>query len=216
MKKSLTLLLLLISTVSFSQVFKFGAKAGVNYNNYSPDIEGSESQIAYHFGGFVEYSFNERNDVSCLKAELLLSSEGFKFANSYVDEESLTMFNIENDVKLNYLSLPILYKFRIGEKLYLESGPQINYLISAKENNKQSFNDGTSEVSNDNVNVKDDYKSIKFQFDAGIGYLITENISISARTAISFTEIREDTSSNIYESEKFTNSIIQFSLGYTF
>lgn len=216
MKKLLPILFLSISTVSFSQVLKFGAKAGVNYNNYSPDIEGSESQIAYHFGGFVEYYFNERNDVSCFKAELLLSSEGFKFANTYVDEESLTIFNIENDVKLNYLSLPILYKFRVGEKFYLESGPQISYLISAKENSKKSFNDGTNEVSNDNVNVKDDYKSIKFQLDAGIGYLITENISISARGTISFTEIREDTSSNIYESEKFTNSIIQFSLVYTF
>lgn len=216
MKVSLTLFLVLISTVSFSQVFKFGAKAGLNYNNYSPEIEGSESQIAYHFGGIVEYSFNERNDITCLKAELLLSSEGFKFADSYVDE-SINSYNLERDVKLTYLSLPILYKFRLVEKLYLESGPQVGYLISAKENNKYSFSDSSiGEASNDNGNIKEDYKPIKFQFVAGLGYLLTENISISARSVIGFTEIRKDTSLNTSTPETFTNSIVQFSVGYIF
>jgi hypothetical protein len=214
MKKFFTLLILLISTVTFSQVFKFGAKAGVNYNNYSPDIEGSDSQIAYHFGCYIEYGFNERNDIFFLKPEFIYSGEGFKYATSGFEETSLTPFSQEKEVKLNYLSIPFLGKFRRWEKVYLESGPQINLLISAKENNTYLGSSGN--ISNDNVDVKNEYKTIKFSWVAGIGYLVTEKLSISARTAISFTEIREDINSNIYQSEKFTNSIIQFSLGYTF
>lgn len=214
MKKSLPLLFLFISTVSFSQVFKFGAKAGVNYNNYTPDIEGTESQIAYHLGGYIEYSFNERNDVFFLRPEFLYSVEGFKYAISGFEETTLTPFNEEKEVKLNYLSIPILGKYRKWEKVYLESGPQINYLISAKENN--SYVGSSGNTSNDNVDVKNDYKSIKISFVAGLGYLITENLSVSARTAISFTEIRKNKDENNYSDSYFTNSIVQFSLGYTF
>jgi hypothetical protein len=216
MKKIILLTLIFSTSVGFSQLIKFGAKAGVNYNNYSPDIEGTESQIAYHFGGYIEYSFNERNDVFFLRPEFLYSVEGFKYATSGVEQTTLTPYSLEKEVNVNYLSIPILGKYRKWEKVYLESGPQINFLISAKEDN--SYVGSSGNTSNDNVDVRDEYKPVKISWVAGVGYLITENLSISARTAISFTEIREGTSENTneYTREKLTNSIVQFSIGYTF
>lgn len=163
--------------VSNAQEIKFGAKAGLNMSNFTGDAE-TDSKIGFHVGAFAEIGINEKFAV---QPELLFSMLGAKDDNANYDS--------------NYLLIPVMAKYYATEKLSLEAGPQIGFLMSAKY---------------DGEDIKDVYKSTDFAFNLGAGYDVTEQINVGLRYSLGL--------SNVLDSDfaEAKTSNIGLAVGYKF
>jgi hypothetical protein len=195
--KKLLLTLAAVFTCSFAnaQEAKFGIKAGLNLGNLSGDLENAfvdsdmKMRPSFHVGGFAEIKFA---DKFAIQPELLYSIEGGK---QDVDGESEKLI-----WDLQYLNIPIMAKYYATDKLSLEAGPQIGFLMKAEA----TFDGDTV------VEFKDDSKSTAISLNLGAGYNFTENIFGSLRYSIGMSNIIDD------DNVDSKSNVLALSVGYKF
>lgn len=209
MKKMIfSALALVVFGVSQAQEIKYGAKAGLNISNVSGDIENNKPLIGVHLGAFVEVKLT---DKFAFQPELLFSMQGVKidYSESAVDYS----YSYKEDNKINYLNVPLMAKYFATEKLFLEAGPQIGFVLSAKSDieETETFMGITDSFSGD-VDIKDNLKSVDFGLNFGLGYEFTSQIFASARYNVGLTNINNASGS----SADLKNGVVQFSFGYKF
>lgn len=91
MKKSILFVLFaLISVAGFSQITGWNAKVGMNFSNYTGDLD-MNAKVGFKLGGGFEYAFD---DTWSLQPSLFLTGKGAK-------KDALT-------VNAYYLELPIM------------------------------------------------------------------------------------------------------------
>ena len=149
--------------------------------------EGSDALIGPHAGGLVNYS--STNDEGFLKnalqAEILYSMQGAKSG--------------DDKTTLSYINIPIMIQRYIASSgFYIETGPQLGFLISAK----QKLN-GTE------TDIKGDSKTFDFSFNFGLGYKHNSGIGINARYGLGVTSV----TSNGYD---INNAVLSAGLFYIF
>jgi hypothetical protein len=174
----LTMFAVLTGFGSQAQSLKFGVKAGANFSNLDGDDFDGDNLTSFHAGVLAEIGIFQN---FAIQPEVMYSSQGSK-----VDGD---------DLKLDYISVPIVAKFYlITDRLSIEAGPQFSFLI-----NDDGF-DG----------IITDYKNENFDFAAvgGVGLNITQNFFASARYVVGLTDTSKDA--------EVTNRVIQLSLGYKF
>ena len=170
--------------VSNAQEVKFGAKVGANLSTMSvsaPEVQGAiisvpdnKSLFGFHVGGFAEIGISEK---FTFQPELLFSMEGSK----YESNSSGTDFGFdysessETTLKLNYLNLPLLAKYYATEDLFFVAGPQLGFLMSAKQDSEYSYtiNGQTDSESVSGEDVKESFKSINFSASSS-SFALTE------------------------------------------
>lgn len=234
MRKIILTSLMLCSAIAFSQEIKFGAKVGLNLSNlrgdYPAGIDEHNSKIGFHIGGFAEYSINEKFS---LQPELLFSTQGNTYGykdyyggGSYYD-------GADYDLKLNYLNLPILLKYKVIEKLSIEFGPQIGYLMSAKtkidvtedsRDPSQNYsveidmlNDGVYNFGGTTIQSKASANRLDFSLNLGASYDITEKIFLQGRYNLGLSTVdKNSTNGSSTNSWNMKNSVFQLSAGYRF
>lgn len=175
-----------------AQETKFGVKAGLNIANIGGDIEENKSLVGFHVGGFAEIKLSEK---FAIQPELLYSAQGVKYDG---DGDAKTT--------LGYLNIPVMAKFYVADKFSLEAGPQIGFLLSAKDKFEE---DGISV----DLDTKDAYKSIDFGLNFGAGYDFTENLSAGVRYNLGLSNIADTEDSDDF---KINNSVFSISVGYKF
>lgn len=185
MKKSIILSAILAIFAfgnTFGQGLHFGAKAGVNFANYTGgDLSGYEFEniTNFHGGVFVEFGLFKSFSI---QPELLYSTAGSKLKGIGED--------INN--KLGYLSIPVMARFYlIPDRLSLDLGPQVSFLLSEKEN----------------VNISDS-ETFDFALVGGLTYQIIGPLFIQGRYNLGLTDVKPDAD--------VKNSIIQLSAGFRF
>jgi len=205
--KKIILSAAMLAAVCFSATaqedIKFGVKAGVNIATFGGDIEDLDSRTGFHAGVVAEFKLSETFSI---QPELMYSQMGAKL--DYVDSDGITEYNVESTSKFDYISLPILAKYYIIEGLSIEAGPQIGFLVSAKQEDKVS---GVGEQSAD---VKDGAKSIDFGLAGGLAYDLPIGLFFQARYYAGIANIAEEGDSN--DDFKVTNMGVQLSVGYKF
>lgn len=174
-----------------AQSTRFGVKAGLNLTTFAGgNYYDANSLVGFHVGGFAEIKIIER---LAIQPELLFSTQGAKFDGGFYGDW---------DAKLNYINIPVLAKFFITKQFTVEAGPQIGFLVSAKEDGQEA---------------KDFYKSTDFGFNFGAGYNFTDNFSVGLRYTVGLSNIgdyqAEDTEEYL-DSPK--NSVLALSLAYKF
>lgn len=173
-----------ISFVSSAQV-RFGAKAGVNVANWLTEKdEGFGRKFGLHAGGLATISISDKFSI---QPELVYSAQGCE-----------TLGSTNDVIKLNthYVNLPILAQFRTKSGFYLESGPQVGYLLSAK-----------AKSGNETVDFKAQSKSIDLSLVVGLGYQHASGIGVDARFNYGLSTINDGTL-------KVNNGVIQVGLFY--
>lgn len=201
MKKLILAVLVLVSTTCFAQTspenqsfgkkimsrLEFGIKAGANASNFNKFNLPTDPLIGFHAGLSVAYKFNEHLMV---QEDFLYSMQGAKLKGGILGTQ---------DLKLSYVQVPILLKYRTTSGFYVEAGAQTGILI--KE---------------DVVGYTGDQKFAK-KIDAsavgGIGFQSKMGLGIGARYAYGFTKVSDTPSAALGD---FTNSTIQASLFYIF
>jgi hypothetical protein len=247
MKKIILTSFILCSVLAFSQEIKFGAKAGLNLSNlrgnypvFNEQTTGADeadlknkSVIGFHIGGFAEFVLNEKFSV---QPELLLSKQGSKVeftATFYEFSDGTGERDIETLTqrpKITYINLPIMFKYKVLEKLSIEFGPQIGYVISGKsawtfegtddETEKIEIDllkDGTYEFLGTTIVIKKGLNRLDYGLNIGASYDITEKLFIQGRYNLGLSTVdKNSTNGTDTKSWDLKNSVIQISTGYRF
>lgn len=176
MKKLFVLAILLIagSTTMNAQGIDFGVKAGANFSKLDGDGIDGDNLTSFHVGAVLELNLFENFSV---QPEVMYSSQGTKLE--------------DEDIKLDYISVPVLAKFYlISDKLSLEAGPQFSFLV------------------NDNLEETFETKSFDFAAIGGLGFNVTNNLFVQARYVVGLTDTTKEA--------EVTNKVIQLSVGLKF
>jgi len=132
-------LLLLASFPALAQKGLYFGLAGTfqntwitNQNNYGRSE--MDEKLTFGGAGNLNVGFDFTNHIG-IKMEV-----GYgKYGQKYTDSQDTGKLNYDRHVTLNYLTIPIMFKYRTGgsiAKFYLAVGPQICMLMSAS----QSYN----------------------------------------------------------------------------
>jgi len=182
--KKLTILslMLLASTISFSQSFSIGPKAGINISNYSGGDIDAEALVGYHVGAVINYGFGK---VFSIQPEVLFSTQGAKVNNG----------GQKTDFKIGYVTIPAMLKFKTNGGFYFEAGPQAGFRTS-------------SDLGNQTIN--NFAKNLDISVGAGIGFQSKIGLGIGARYIAGLTKVGNFSGQNI--DPDFRNSVIQASV----
>lgn len=183
MKKNL--LLAVVTVLGFTNVnaqeIKFGAKGGLNFATISGDnTKGIGVVTSFNFGVLSEIPIS---DKFSFQPELMYSGQGYSFN--------------DNTVALNYLNIPLMGKYYLTKGFSVEAGPQIGFLLSAK---------------NDKTDVKDSFNTFDLGVNFGLGYKLDNGLNFGVRYNLGLTDINN--LDNSYSKNK--NRVFQVSVGYFF
>lgn len=183
------LLIAVVSVIGFTKVhaqdIEFGAKLAINYANLYGDYDGDDSGVTslINFGVMAEIPINKKFSF---QPEIMYSMQGFSTGNGNDDL-----------VNLNYLNVPLMGKYYVTKGFSIEAGPQIGFLLSAK---------------NDGNDVKNNFKTLDFGVNFGLGYKLKNGLNFGARYNLGIANINDISGS----SNTFRNGVIQASIGYFF
>lgn len=113
---------------------KVGGNMSTLYGGATQDFKPS-----YHFGGFVEIPLSYYKKMA-LQAELIYSSQGYKGKEYeqkelvFGDKEEILITGKKklSDVSLNYIYVPLMFKYYINDSFSVEVGGQLGYMVGAK------------------------------------------------------------------------------------
>jgi hypothetical protein len=201
MKKSISLIcfvILLSGTVMAQKQLYFGvAGTGLssfitNQNNYGQGFE-MDYAVAFGFGGNAIVGFDFNKNIG-LKLEIGYAGLGQKYKDTYKD----TVYT--RDITLNYLQIPLMFKYRTnGEvaRFFVAAGPQINYLMSAKQKYYKQGEIDTDSIYNPINNkpimigeetITERYSSIDVmgRLDLGVDISITKNLFLNVGLTMAY------------------------------
>lgn len=154
------IVLVLFTTVSQAQGIRLGIKAGANLNKISGQSFNDGFDLSYHAGGFMEIDLNK---VWGIQPELLWSQTTSKPSNFKTVYSSFSSVNSALDqtknIKLDYLSIPVLLRVNVTGMFSLLAGPQYSILINKDntllQNGQSAFKNGDfAMVAGAQINLK--------------------------------------------------------------
>jgi hypothetical protein len=190
------LVLVLFAGITFARAhaqgqIQLGAKAGVNFATVT-DNEGYSARTLVNFNAGLYLKIPVVQSFS-VQPEVYYSGQGFK---GYDNGTSYSEH-------VNYLEIPVLAKFTTRSGFYLETGPQLGFLLSA--------NDKEEGVSTD---AKPYYNSADFDWVFGAGFKIPMSpVGIDFRYNAGITNIANASGyGNGYGQPAVRNNVFQLGL----
>ncbi|MGZ8544454.1 MAG: porin family protein [Flavisolibacter sp.] len=142
-KLSVLFVCVLLAQASFAQ-FRLGIKGGANFTKVDGKSFRDEFRYGYHLGGFAEIGLGKK---LAIQPEVLFNQYQSRADSSFenVYQNSVNISNYQN-VKLNYLSIPLMLNYKVGKVLTLQAGPQFGILLDQSknllENGEEAFSGG--------------------------------------------------------------------------
>ncbi len=125
-----SLALIAISSVVTAQGIKFGIKVGANMDKVTGQSFKDEYDLGYHLGAFSEIGLSKNFGI---QPEVLFNQVNTKRTSGFNQIYNQNNAN-PSDIKLKYLSIPVLLKYDVSPFLSLNLGPQFGILIDDQEN----------------------------------------------------------------------------------
>lgn len=166
----------MFSAYGFSQDALHGVRVAYNISNldFEPKVPTSidnRHRNGFAIGFFAEYSLSSNLSFA---PELQFSAEGAK----------------EEAIRVNYIQMPLFFKYNVGEKVSIGLGPQIGLKV-------HGYQDGM--------------QNLAFSGLAGLQYMVTDDFFLDLRYSYGFT--------NIFDEEttlEAKNTNLQIGLGVRF
>jgi len=167
-----------------------GVKAGANITKVEGKSFKDEFRYGYSLGGFAEIRLNNK---FVLQPEVLFNQYATRLDSNYKNIYE-DVFNSNSNIKLNYISIPIVLNYKlIGSLLSLQAGPQFGILI---DQNKTVLQNGGNAFKNGDLS-----------FLAGVQVKLGA-IRVNGRYAIGLNNI-----SDLPDDDKWKNQGFQVSVG---
>lgn len=201
-KKMKKVILSVVAVFAFglanAQEVKFGVKVGGNIS--SLNVSGGEigdigvlrfnSIVGVQAGVFAEIKVA---DKFAIQPEALFSVEGSEFGFEGSDAK----------INLSYINVPVMAKYYASEKISLQVGPQLGFLVAAK-----------GKMGDDSTDIKDSFKSINFGVNFGLGYEINEKVSVDFRYNLGLSNVAEE--DFMGSDSSMRGNVFSLGLGYKF
>jgi hypothetical protein len=153
---------------------RIGVKGGLNVSNlYIDDVDDENARIGFHVGVYTQLLTSE---AFALQPELLYTTKGSD--NDFDVADQSVSFN------LNYLELPLLAVFKLGESAEIHLGAYASYLLGANIDIDGDIIDGTDDLD------KDDFNSFDYGLVGGFG-LNFGAVQVGARYNFGLAEVAD-------------------------
>jgi len=184
--KKIILSISLFSLIAFyshvnAQGVGLGIRGGVNFANQSITDINTDSRTGFLAGAYVILAFSEKWGI---QPELLYSSQGSELPD--VDEL----------YKFNYLSIPVLLRWKPANVLSFEAGPQFSSLLSAKNDSGGS--------------IKEQFKNSDFGLVVGATLHLPLGLNAGVRYVWGFTNVAD-----LQDDTEVKNTAVQVYAGWT-
>lgn len=157
-----------------------GIKGGLNVSNlYSDEIDDENARYGFNVGVYGQFLSTE---TFALQPELLFTTKGARAEYNGTFGDQTAKFN------MNYLELPLLAVFKLGESAEIHAGGYAGYLLSTNVDYKGTFANGTDDID------RDEFKHGDAGLVAGFG-LNFGAVQVGARYNYGLVEIANTTSS---------------------
>jgi len=204
MMRLLALVMLIMPvTKALGQNFGGGVYVGlISSHVLEHTVPAHYNKVGLWAGGFTDYRFTPN---STLQMELSFAQKGFRQAGN------LDNNNVDKGMNLNYLEVPILYRWWGIRNMSVEIGPQMGVLLSHRE--WDQFGD----IEGGNPNYKD-FTRFELSAAAGLSYFFLKGrLEVNARYAISALPIRVRAQGEaIWPLARQYNSMFGFSVRWWF
>lgn len=187
------LLFVSVSSLVHAQGIGVGIKAGANFANQSISESvatvqslSTEGVTGFHGGVYISINFSEKWGI---QPEAFYSMVGSEIPSATVD----------NLQKFNYLSVPVLLKFKPISFLSIEAGPQFSSLLSVKDIDKNS--------------IEDQFKKSDFGLALGTTVHLPLGLNAGIRYVWGFTNVADVAANPDFSEVK--NTVFQVSVGWT-
>jgi hypothetical protein len=188
------LALVLFAGISFATAHaqvQFGVKGGFNFATQTgSDAGNSKTMLNFNAGAFLRLGVSPGFGV---QPELVFSGQGANY----------DVANGTAHYHANYMNIPVLAKWSFPMGPFIETGPQLGFLLSAN----QSLNGNST-------NDKNFYNTTDFAWVFGVGFHIPRSpvgIDLRYNVGIANVEDRNTTGSN----GSLRNDVLQLDLHYT-
>ena len=227
----LTLVFLTFATNAQSLIpVKYGIKAGLNFSNLNitPAIDGvqptdNSSQMGIAAGFIVHIPLSDKWFIN---PEVLYSQKGASFNYAFTHDYEIDQrdeYKTTNPLTLSYVELNPTISYKATDKLALNFGPSVSFLIGEKY-------DYTPEPVRDITNTTNilteglvETESLDVGLNLGISYFFTEHFFVDSRVYTGFIEVASaiqpyEVITSIIPNPAYTlkNRTIVLSLSYLF
>lgn len=194
----LVLSIFFFSSPTHAQKFKAGLFLGISSSQVSGDQLSGFNKPGWYGGGFVNTPLGEKTSA---QMEISFIGKGSRptseQANALPDNRYPT---------LNYVEVPVLFIYKVKSSITVEGGAAFGVLVYSREE------DFYAERA-----IVRPYNSTEFSFLFGVGYALSEKVSLNSRLDNSILPIREHASGGTYGlNQGQYNTAITFSLRYHF
>jgi len=233
MKKTALILALAFCTIASNAQSliptKFGLKVGMNYANLNiTPIEGvkptdNSAQIGIAAGVCVHIALSDKWFIN---PEVLYSQKGASFNYRFTDDYPINQrdeYATTNKIVLSYVELNPTISYKASDKIALNFGPSVSFLIGDEYTYTQDPKTATVATHGLTGGLLV-AESLDIGFNMGISYFLTEQFFIDTRVYTGFMEVAKATQS--YEEIPLTadptpeyllkNRAIVLSLAYLF
>ena len=121
------IVLFFLATSGSAQGIHIGAKVGANLSDASGKSFQSGFHFGYHAGIFSELMFTKKFGLA---PEVLFSETNLRAGNSYTSLYGAVSLANVSDIKLHYLSIPVLLAYNPIPFLTFHAGPQFGVLMN--------------------------------------------------------------------------------------
>ena len=204
------LLALIFGDKVASEKFHLSVDAGLNFSSM-PGLKSQESMHGFYFG---LGTFVKINDKWAITPEFKpLSPRGAKHVLPLKDYSSV-LTNINYDIALNYIDIPVLAQYKLSPELFIAAGPQFSFLTTAKQLSSGNLPSGSSVYITEKMNSN--FTSFYFSIPLEIGYSLSsarkgKGVDLKLRYNIGMSEM---IAASNYGSSK--GSTIQIFLSFPF
>jgi hypothetical protein len=172
--------------------FHLTIEGGLNHSQM-PGLDGARGKFGIYYGMGVFIKMSERLAfVPEFKPFSYRGAQNVKPISPYaIDDASYSL-------ALNYLDLPILFQYKFSNHLYIATGPQVNFLLSAKQRG-DGFVTGTDREIKISESFYDTFEPLYFSWPAEVGLCFTDviqkqDIDFKVRYNVSFSNVIADKS----------------------
>jgi len=195
MKKLILVYIFIISGIVLSaQDFHGGLLGGLATTEVNGDTYGGPNKAGIYFGGFVNRHFTERSSI---QMELDFIQKG---SRDNPDTNDITQSYL---LRLNYIEMPVHYKYDFHERGTLEAGFAFGVLVYSQEESPIGYEWVSGEP----------FDQFDFSFNIGAYYTLLKKVRINVRYSNSIVPNRSHAGGATYRTNRgWYNEVLSFVL----